>query len=407
MTSSPLTLRVPFCTLALALISLSLDLGCGGRKSSVAPPVDHVYVAGLVSTGIVLGDSIPNQAMLWVDGKATPLSPGSPSFAIALSLSGSDMLVAGKDQGTDNTERVVIWRNGTAVPLATGPVGKDYPTSIATSGSTVAVGGHVALDLYGRWAPCTWLNGTLQTQQGIGTIEAVTLSDGKITAAGWLSERVELAPLSFWIRSSPLSWHKDSATRLTTGITGGEGRAVQVSGGDVYVAGVEYRWDMETLGPMGAVPMTREETLVSCTNKPKAATRLEPLASSTGGPLPGIAAYWKNGKAVYLSDGARYARATAICVSGSDVFVAGLQQVNDTFDAAVYWKNGVRVPLTGGKSEARTTGIAVVGSDVYVSGYEVINGICVATYWKNGEAVRLSDGKNDGFAQGIVVQRVP
>ncbi|MBL0311748.1 MAG: hypothetical protein IPP78_03340 [Holophagaceae bacterium] len=403
MTTPTRTLRLPLTVFLLAGWSFGLNLACGGGKNE-RPPVDQVYVAGYASTGIQLENSIPNQAMLWVDGKATQLSPGSASFANALAVLGTDTYVVGKDTEADGRTRTVVWTNGTAAPLTAGPAGVAYPTSIAVSNRTVLVGGDVTQD--GVNIPgCIWINGALQTLAG-RRVEGVALQDERVVAAGWASEIVEVAPNYMWIRPSPMAWRDGAASRLTTGVTGGEALGVQVSGANVFVAGMEWRWNPQASKTSPSLPSIREIGSVENAEMKASALRLQ-SAAYDGSMSPSVAAYWKNGNAVYLSDGSRWAQGAAICVSGNDVYVAGLRQINDSYDAAVYWKNGVMVRLTQGNSEARTTGIVVLGSDIYVSGYEVVQGVCVATYWKNGTPIRLTDGKLDSFARGIVVQRIP
>ena len=197
-----------------------------------------------------------------------------------------------------------------------------------------------------------------------------------------------------------------NVTRLTSGLTGGEIDGICVNAGNVFVAGSVFQWNSQALGASPTSPRLLRECVVK-TIDPSFSSRCLQTIASYGFTLPKVATYWKNGKAVSLSDGTRGACCSAICAQGQDVYVAGMQQANDSYDAAVYWKNGVMVPLTQGKSEACATGIAAVGTDIYVSGYESINGVWVATYWKNGVAVRLTDGKYDSFAKGIVVQRLP
>jgi hypothetical protein len=46
--------------------------------------------------------------------------------------------------------------------------------------------------------------------------------------------------------------------------------------------------------------------------------------------------------------------------------------------------------------------IFVSGSDVYVAGVDVVNEVAYATYWKNGVATHLSPGT--GGASAIYVQ---
>ena len=128
---------------------------------------------------------------------------------------------------------------------------------------------------------------------------------------------------------------------------------IYVAGSDVYVAGVEAESDPQVSGSLTLRAM-----------------------------------YWKNGVANYLTTVAQSgAAAASIFVSGSDVYVAGYETLNN-YTYATYWKNGVATNLTSNVySEASS--IFVSGSDVYVAGFEVLNGIKYAVYWKNGTAVKL------------------
>lgn len=111
-----------------------------------------------------------------------------------------------------------------------------------------------------------------------------------------------------------------------------------------------------------------------------------------------VATYWKNNVAVSLTDGTQDARANAITVVGSDVYVAGVEN-----GVALYWKNGNAVVLSDKQYRAKANAIVVVGQDVYVAGTCGTKKGNFATYWKNGTAVYLSKKNNSAYANSIAV----
>jgi hypothetical protein len=106
------------------------------------------------------------------------------------------------------------------------------------------------------------------------------------------------------------------------------------------------------------------------------------------------AVVWKNGRPSYLtlSSGYHGSQALGMTVSGSDVFVAGLQST-DTGAAPTYWKNGSPVILPSHYGGAAFS-IAVSGADVFAAGeFNQPNGEELGAYWKNGQAMILKDSQ--------------
>jgi len=133
----------------------------------------------------------------------------------------------------------------------------------------------------------------------------------------------------------------------------------------------------------------------------------------------GNAGYLKNEDHIELPSGSVGSISTAIAVSGTDVYVAGIGITGNVYNSpqnhiAKYWKNGSAINLTDGTHFAEAWSIAVSGNDAYVAGmewngrsYQDANGYpnkkSVAKYWKNSQPVILSDGTNDAWTTSIAV----
>jgi hypothetical protein len=152
-------------------------------------------------------------------------------------------------------------------------------------------------------------------------------------------------------------WKNGIALPLTTTITDiiqGSNNGMAVGNGNVYVAGARY------LG---------NSTILKAT-------------------------YWKNGTPIDLTDGitSGSAQATAIYVSGSDIYVAGIEEIRSgggiINKAPRLWKNGISIPLstTANSLFNSVSSILVAGSDVYVGGS--YNG--AGAVWKNGAMISTS-----------------
>ena len=116
------------------------------------------------------------------------------------------------------------------------------------------------------------------------------------------------------------------------------------------------------------------------------------------------AAYWRNGALTHLTDGTFM---EAVTVSGKDIYLAGIQRIEDGRPAyeqrntmVKVWKNGVPTALTDGTTYCQVSSIAVSGSDVYVVGQMMFGGNFAPILWKNGNLTRLAD---KGVARSVAI----
>jgi len=118
------------------------------------------------------------------------------------------------------------------------------------------------------------------------------------------------------------------------------------------------------------------------------------------------AAYWKNGKMFKLSNGTQIQVPTAIAFAGSDMYIAGYEEVGDK-SIPIYWKNGERHLLPGKEVFLRPTAIAVSGADVHIVGMAInkiqnADSILIA-YWKNNERIKVTPTASREMIDDIAV----
>lgn len=170
-----------------SLIILLVILGiCSCKKNADIQQVD-VYIAGQVQEG--------NNyfAKYWKNGSLVNLPTAQNSYSIAnsITVSGSDIYVAGYEQTPGNSIVAKYWKNGVGVNLGNG-LANTYAFDIAVSGTDMYVAGEERYQLINgsHGFAKYWKNGV-----------AVNLNDSSVDALG---------------------------------------TAIVVSGNDIYVAGVEY-----------------------------------------------------------------------------------------------------------------------------------------------------------------------
>ena len=299
--------------------------GAGAEATSIAVSGNDVYMTGYIEICGFRG--CHNDGLFWKNG-VFDASLDLPSVATSLKVSNNDVYIAGSSQYlTGNGGNAGYLKNKDHIELLSGSAGA-VSTAIAVSGNDVYVAGIGITGFGGNYIAKYWKNGNV-----------ITLTDGTNRGAQ--------------------AW------------------SIAVSGNDAYVAGME--WNGNTYQDAYGNPNQKA-----------------------------VAKYWKNGSPVILSDGSNDAWTTSIAVSGTDVYVAGMEWNGQSYqDAngyplkksiAKYWKNGKAINLTDGTEDAVARSIAVSGTDVYVAGMQ--NGY--ATYWKNGVAVKLSNAKSDATSIFLV-----
>ena len=336
-----------------------------------------------------------------------PPPPPPPPHAVTVYTCGS---------GTGEGYTVASWKNDSVIAL---PSTGGYATCIALSGTDVYVGGATGFTLY----PTYWMNQNEISvtfppvqPQSLVEVEGIAVSGGDVYCA----VSSYYGPMSPFLSSVGGITKNDSLLYTRIGVATG----IALSGTDVYwstyyqqvtnpytgqvtlpVAGYYKNGVLSLLEDSTGTTSYATAIFVSGNDVYVAGQR---LSKSNG---KSIALYWKNGVAFPLSDSTANATATAITVSGSNVYVAGYEAVGVQTEAggnsmAKYWKNGTAVALTNGNNPAEATGIAVSGNDVYVCGFEggVYSGVYrTGTYWKNSVPVRLGDSTVSSEASAIAL----
>ncbi|HLX54197.1 MAG TPA: hypothetical protein VKR58_09655, partial [Aquella sp.] len=127
---------------------------------------------------------------------------------------------------------------------------------------------------------------------------------------------------------------------------------------------------------------------------------------SAGTPFPQLW-FWKNGVRVSISKLNNYGPGNSVFVSGSDVYIAGMNESAPPpyIPTAAYWKNGNLTLLPRSEINSFANSIYVLGSDIYVAGYEeTASPITYAVYWKDSVEVKLTDGTQPAIATSIFVK---
>ncbi len=214
------------------------------QANGVAVSGSDVYVAG---TAFNSSYNDEDYAVLWVNGTATLLAPPSGmaySSANAIAVSGSNVYVAGTAWNSNSSsyqyEYAVLWVNGTATLLAP-PSGMAYSlaNAITVSGSNVYVAG-TAWVYNSDGSAVVWANGTattLSSPSGLAggyNATGIAVSGGNVYVSGYTKPHSGYETAFSWLNSGPATTlpllpGSIPENYFANGIT--------VLGGDVYIVG--------------------------------------------------------------------------------------------------------------------------------------------------------------------------
>ncbi len=218
----------------------------GGMTYSAANAIavsgGNVYVAGYEETTPGNGN-----ALLWVNGTATTLSPPSGmayADADAITLSGGNVYVAGVAWSNNNNESAALWVNGVAtlLPMPSGLTGDYYAEGVAVSGGNVYVSGFTDSSSDTDTA-ISWVNNgaatTLPIPAGIlygeYTANGIAVSGSDVYAAGSGSTSVGSGTAAYWQNGTPTTLPMPSDLQNSPATSWAVG--IALSGSDVYSVG--------------------------------------------------------------------------------------------------------------------------------------------------------------------------
>lgn len=334
-----------FGYLVLASLFSTSVIAQAKKPSSTVQKLADIYATGGCR------DSKGNfTAMYYKNGQpGIPLMEAEKGSATSILVVGNDVYVTGDLNG-----KAVYWKNGQLIQLPSTALPPACAFSIAVSGNDVYVVGNgykPFRDKNGNsgrdvMQPRYWKNGQeiLLPQppgpngyEGEASAEFITVADNDVYIIG----RYGYMPV-YWKngqRQESISNELQRVSNITT------------ANGSVYAVGAQNKQ----------------------------------------------AAYWKNGLTKVLTT--EESIATAIAVSGNDVYVTGVigdYQAKNLYPGygnpgeGLYWKNGQPMKLNGATGPYPTS-IAVSGNDVYVAGIDQAN--VKYMLWKNGQPVELSNGQ--------------
>lgn len=279
----------------------------------------------------------------------------------------------------------VYWKNGEPVALTDGQRDAEA-TSMAVVGDDI----YVLIHIDGQ--AVYWKNGQetrFRHDKGDYNVAySIAVINGDVYVVGYYRDYNDTQTV---FKDFAMYWKNGQPAKLPVPTEDGQGLAYKVAAvdDDIYI-----------IGRHGNNPLYwKNGQLLETINELKEVSAIAQLQGNTyalGKTQSGLPAYWKNGHTESLSNGNGIAMCMA--VSGSDVYVAGVDDSNgngykDDGDVARCWKNGQLLADLKGTDYSiyRPTSIAVSSNDVYIVGEARIGSSSYGEkILKNGQKMKLS-----------------
>lgn len=299
--------------------------------------------------------------------------------------------VAGFD-ANNATEHALLWKNGVVSSYGT-DLARATAVVVAPNNDVYLGGSEVSTGPAGyvRYAKY-WKNG-VETMLGtdFSEVNALALAGNDLYAVGY--ESVGTA-------NAAAVWKNGVVTHLSDGVNNAVINSIFIQGSDVYLVGSDgYNWKLWKNGV--ATTLTgidnASAVFVSGTDVYVAGYAITAGAQDR-------AVLWKNGVVTDLTDGSFYAQAKSVFVDGSDVYVTGVEADGPALHSLVakLWKNGTEIILPG--DDAEGSAVTVFRGDVYVAGTSNLTGPNQAMLWKNGTPTLLPSSPLMASANALYIR---
>ena len=343
-----------------------------------------------------------------------------PSYGAAIAFTTDPVVYIGGYDGSS----AKYWRNGTPVALSVNSSSvSGWIHAIYAQGTNVQATGEIETAYAAIYAPY-WENGISKALTDTNAaLKPSTYTTGVGYAMFVQGTDVYIAGYELLNGVWPVAkyWKNGVGVSFTDGTLSNDGIAygIYIKGTDVYVAGFTSNRNMGT--QMATYWKNGDPVYLNDSTKSMAVAHSIFVDSSNnvyvaGSETPGVgisfmgtqvAKYWKNGKAIALTDGTEDACAFAVFVSNGTVYAAGYEYNPATgLSDAKYWKNSTPYTLTNNGYFNSATSIYVQNNDVYVAGWanDYSRGYNFAKYWKNGVDIPLISNSHYSTGSCIFLQ---